>query len=182
MAYHFDVAYLRFKAGYRPDQPRDYHGRWTSTGASGRLAATETWGNPDTLDRHVRDHGKDFGVNTADEYTKRANEFYKRGQAEKLPTVIDKNGVTRIYEPKTNTFGAYNPDGTTRTFYKPTPKNYFEGQIREHAPGGRVLNIPQPSANTVGGRSVGGGGLGAGGGSPSQIPGRRTIKIPGFDV
>jgi hypothetical protein len=81
-------------------------------------------------------------VNSAEEYTKRANEFYKRGQAEKLPTVIDKNGVTRIYEPKTNTFGAYNPDGTTRTFYK-SPPNYFEGQINRYGPTGRVLNMPE---------------------------------------
>lgn len=34
----------------------------------------------------------------------------------------DDKGVTRIYDPKTNTFGAYNADGTTRTFYKPAPK------------------------------------------------------------
>ncbi len=124
---------MRDKAGYRPEQPRDYRGRWTGTGVSGRLSATETWGDKKTLDKHVKDHGKDFGVNSADQYTKRANDFYKRGQAEKLPTVIDKHGVTRMYDPKTNTFGSYNPDGSTRTFYKPTSKNYFDNQIRQYA-------------------------------------------------
>ena len=34
------------------------------------------------------------------------------------PTKVDDNGVTRVYDPRTNTFGAYNADGTTRTFYK----------------------------------------------------------------
>jgi hypothetical protein len=170
------------KAGYRPDQPRDYRGWWSPTGASGTLSVTETWGDKKTLEKHVKDHGKDFGVNSSEDYTKRANDFYKRGRAEKLPTVIDKNGVTRIYEPKTNTFGSYNPDGTTRTFYKPSSPRYFENQIRQHAAGGRVLNMPQPPANSGGGRNVGGGGLGGGSVTPGQIPGRRTIKIPGFDV
>ena len=32
-----------------------------------------------------------------------------------------KSGVIRVYDPTTNTFGAYNPTGTTRTFYKPDP-------------------------------------------------------------
>ena len=173
---------MREKAGYRPDQPRDYHGRWAATGASGMLSATETWGDKKTLDKHVKDHGKDFGVNSAEDYSKRANDFYKRGQAEKLPTVIDKHGVIRMYDPKTNTFGSYNADGSTRSFYKPTSKNYFENQIRQHAHGGRVLNMPQRPVNSGGGGRSGGGGLGGGSVSPGQIPGRRTIKIPGFDV
>lgn len=33
---------------------------------------------------------------------------------------IDSEGVIRAYDPETNTFGAYNPDGTTRTFFKPS--------------------------------------------------------------
>ncbi len=183
-ACRFDEAFLRFKAGYNPSQPRDYRGRWAETGAPpNRSQAMETWGKPETLEEHVKQHGKDFGVNSTEEYTRQANDFYKRGKAEKLPTVIDKDGVIRMYEPKTNTFGAYNPDGTTRSFYKPTSKNYFENQIRQHGPEGRVLNMPQAPANSGGsGRSVGGGGLGGGSITPGQIPGRQTIKVPGFDV
>ncbi|CAB4243600.1 Pyocin large subunit-like protein (fragment) [Methylacidimicrobium sp. AP8] len=57
-----------------------------------------------------------------------------RAQAEGLPTKIDSEGVIRIYDPATNTFGSYNADGTTRTFYKPyggEPKKaqaYFDRQ------------------------------------------------------
>lgn len=29
------------------------------------------------------------------------------------------DGVIRVYDPATNTFGAYNPSGTTRTFFTP---------------------------------------------------------------
>lgn len=37
--------------------------------------------------------------------------------------------MTRVYDPKTNTFGAYNPDGATRTFFKPSAEaDYFNRQ------------------------------------------------------
>ncbi|MFZ5985981.1 MAG: hypothetical protein ACOYWZ_02525, partial [Bacillota bacterium] len=52
-----------------------------------------------------------------------------RAQKEKLPTKIGDDGSIRVYEPKTNTFGSYNPDGTTRTFYKPPQgQKYWERQ------------------------------------------------------
>lgn len=41
---------------------------------------------------------------------------------------VDSNGVTRIYEPISNTFGAYSSDGIIRTFFKPTSSTYFERQ------------------------------------------------------
>lgn len=76
------------------------------------------WGNPKTLQRHFKDHGADFGARTEDEYATMANDFFNNGK--RYETKIDDSGVIRIYDPKTNTFGSYNPDGTTRTFYKPT--------------------------------------------------------------
>ena len=39
----------------------------------------------------------------------------------------DKIG-TIDYDPSTNTFGAYNSDGTSKTFFKPKSKNYFNNQ------------------------------------------------------
>lgn len=58
-----------------------------------------------------------------------ASDFLQRAQKERLPTKIDKDGVMRAYDPATNTFGAYNPNGTTRTFFKPDrgPK-YWDDQ------------------------------------------------------
>jgi hypothetical protein len=51
-----------------------------------------------------------------------ASEFFQRGLADELPTKIHpKTGTIRIYDLKTNTFGAYNANGTTRTFDKPDP-------------------------------------------------------------
>ena len=83
---------------YNPNQPRvpagqSTGGQWTSDGSNGGVPisrdsvyrgqslsarsgdSTGTWGRPSTLDDHVRRHGKDFGTNSPQEYTKKANEF-----------------------------------------------------------------------------------------------------------
>lgn len=45
---------------------------------------------------------------------------------------VDSNGVTMVYDSSTNTFGSYNPDGTTKTFFKPTGgQSYFDNQPGE---------------------------------------------------
>jgi hypothetical protein len=85
-----------------------------------------TWGRPDTLTRHVRDHAADFGVTTAEEYELAASEFFVSSQQRGLPTKVDSGGRIRTYDPDTNTFGAYNPDGTVATFYKPDPAVHGE--------------------------------------------------------
>ena len=77
------------------------------------------WGRTDTLDDHFDRHGADFGARNADDYAQQASNALRTSQAERWPTKIDSDGVIRVYDPKTNTFGAYNPDGTTRTFFKP---------------------------------------------------------------
>ena len=77
------------------------------------------WGRPDTLRRHFDDHGSDFGSRSSDEYAQQAANFLVDSQRRGLPTKIDSKGIIRVYDPETNTFGAFNPDGTTRTFYKP---------------------------------------------------------------
>ncbi|MGE3231440.1 MAG: hypothetical protein AB7J30_18570, partial [Hyphomicrobium sp.] len=86
------------------------------------------WGNPKTLADHFARHGKDFGAKSADDYAKQASDFFRRSQADRLPTKIDADGVIRVYDPRSNTFGAFNPDGTTRTFFKPTSPTYFDRQ------------------------------------------------------
>ncbi len=86
------------------------------------------WGNPKILARHFRDHGADFGAKSADEYAQQASDFLRRSQAEGLPTKTDADGVIRVFDPKSNPFGAYNPDGTTRTFFKPSSPTYWDRQ------------------------------------------------------
>jgi pyocin large subunit-like protein len=40
-----------------------------------------------------------------------------------------------VYDPGTRAFGAYNRDGTTKTFFKPGTRDYFERQP------GRPVNL-----------------------------------------
>ena len=77
------------------------------------------WGRAETLADHFQRHGKDFGAKSENDYASMASDFFVRSQKEKLPTKIAPDGAIRAYDPKSNTFGSYNPDGTTRTFFKP---------------------------------------------------------------
>jgi hypothetical protein len=97
-------------------------------GATAAARGLTHWGNPKTLADHFARHGKDFGAKSADDYARQASDFFRRSQAERLPTKIDADGVIRVYDPKSNTFGAFNPDGTTRTLFKPRSSTYFDRQ------------------------------------------------------
>lgn len=93
-----------------------------------RLPAGRSWGNPKTLEDHFRRHGSDFGASSADDYARQGSEFLQRAQRSGLPTKIDAEGVIRVYDPRTNTFCAFNPSGSTRTFFKPMSSPYFDSQ------------------------------------------------------
>ena len=76
------------------------------------------WDDESTLEDHFYDHGEDFDATSPRDYAKQANDFYNnRGN---YKTKVDMYGNIRVYDPKTNTFGSYNSDGSTRTFFKPT--------------------------------------------------------------
>ena len=102
----------------------------SQTGAGNKGAgngSSKSWGNESTLQDHFERHGSDFGAKSPNEYAQKANEFYNNKS--KYQVKVDENGVIRVYDPRTNTFGSYNSDGTTRTFYKPTGgQNYFNSQ------------------------------------------------------
>ena len=54
-----------------------------------------------------------------------AQGFLARARREGLPTKIDPDdGTIRVYDRASNTFASYNPDGTTKTFYKPDPARH----------------------------------------------------------
>jgi hypothetical protein len=92
-----------------------------------RLSTAESWRDPATLVEHFARHGPDFGSVSEDDYARQACAFLQRSQALGLPTKIDSKGIIRIYDPNTNTFGAFNSDGTTRTFFRPDPNIHHLG-------------------------------------------------------
>ena len=94
-----------------------------------RIAATvlrddapvdQSWGSMRTLSRHLKDHGADFGISNTDSYARAAAKFFRDGVANHFPTKVDTDGVIRLYDTSTNTFAAFNKDGTIRTYFKPT--------------------------------------------------------------
>lgn len=90
-------------------------------------AENHNWGNPKTLQDHFDRHGGDFGAADPQDYAGKANEFYQNRDEYLIKT--DEHGVKRIYDPETNTFGAYNKNGSTRSFFKPSGnQGYFDRQ------------------------------------------------------
>lgn len=88
----------------------------------------ETWGNVASLPDHFQRHGADFAARSADEYAALAWQFLQRAKVEALPMKRDEEGVLRVFDPKTRAFAAYNRDGTTKTFFKPQSRDYFDRQ------------------------------------------------------
>ncbi len=95
--------------------------------------SAQTWANPASLPDHFARHGSDFGARSAGDYARIAAEFLRRARAQGLPAKLDNHGTLRVYDPRTGTFGAYNRDGTTKTFFKPRNASYFDRQ-----PGRRI--------------------------------------------
>ena len=125
------VVYFQTGGGREKAAPR------ASAGSTAPHAA-ETWGNPASLPDHFARHGADFGARNAEDYARMAAQFLERANAEALPAKIDSAGTLRIFDYRTGTFGAYNRDGTTKTFFKPGTRDYFERQP------GRSVNLRNP--------------------------------------
>ena len=123
------VSLIRGNTGEDSVEGNHESGWMVSKGDVAEDAKDTGWGRPETLMDHYRRHGADFEAKSAKEYAKMASDFFARAQKEKLPTKIATDGTIRIYDRKTNTFGAYNPDGTTKTFFKPKDgKKYWNRQ------------------------------------------------------
>jgi hypothetical protein len=98
-------------------------------------ATARIWGNAASLPDHFARHGADFGARNPDEYARMSWEFLERAKAEGLPAKADDDGVLRVFDAKTGSFAAYNRSGSTRTFFKPHSRDYFERQP------GKIVNL-----------------------------------------
>jgi len=94
-------------------------------------AARQTWGRPETLPDHFARHGQDFQARDADDYAAQAAAFLQRAKTTGLPAKRASDGSLRIYDAATDTFGAYNANATTRSFFKPGSAGYFDRQPGE---------------------------------------------------
>ncbi len=91
-------------------------------------SARQIWANWPSLPDHFARHGGDFQAKNADDYAVMSWEFLQRAKAEGLPAKVDETGVLRVFDTKSGTFASYNRDGTTKTFFKPGSRDYFERQ------------------------------------------------------
>jgi hypothetical protein len=103
--------------------------------------ARKTWGNYATLPDHFARHGADFHAKDAEDYARMAWEFRQRAMVEGLPAKLDEERVLRVYDPQTGSFAAYNPNGTTKTFFKAGSRDYFARQP------GRLVNLKTWKSN-----------------------------------
>jgi hypothetical protein len=160
------VSYSWIALKSNADQPRvpagyTTGGAYTADGTNGGQPIG--WGGDlESLQRNYIRHGKDFGVSSPQEYIDKAKSFYQKFQDESLPAVSDINGYTKIYDPESNTFAVYNPDGDPMTLYQPTSPTYYERETQKILEkGGKIIN---PS-------SSGGGSSGIPTGKPGDNPG-----------
>lgn len=86
------------------------------------------WGRPAKLDDHVTRHGGPLGAVDAEDYVRKASAFFRRGARGDLPMKVDDDGVMRIFDEASNTFGSFGPDGTVKTFFKPDRPGYWADQ------------------------------------------------------
>lgn len=87
----------------------------------------KTWANSTTLKDHFDRHAKAFSIKDEAEYAKQAHQHYLN--RDKYQVKVDENNVVRIYDAETNTFGVYNSNGETITFFKPSHgQRYFDSQ------------------------------------------------------
>ncbi len=92
------------------------------------------WGNPKTLQKHFNDHGADFGAKNPGDYANRASSFWgeSKQSLEGKQAWLGNDNKIRVYEKDTNTFGVYNSDRTTSSFYKPSAgERYIENQMNK---------------------------------------------------
>jgi pyocin large subunit-like protein len=86
------------------------------------------WGHAKTLEDHFARHGKDFDAKSADDYAKQASDFFRRCRAERLPTKIGPDGVIRVYDPRSNSFGSFDPQRNHEDVLQAVASRYFDSQ------------------------------------------------------
>ena len=89
-----------------------------------------TWGSMASLQDHFDRHGADFRATSPDDYAAKAWIFREQAVAQKLPMKLD-GATVRVMNLRTLAFGAYNRDGTTKTYFRPRDASYWDRQPGE---------------------------------------------------
>jgi pyocin large subunit-like protein len=83
------------------------------------------------LDEHFAKHGGEFGAISKAEYLRLAQELRDAPPGGPILEARRPNGEFSRFDRRHGYFGAYNPDGTIRTFFIPNNgERYFQRQAR----------------------------------------------------
>lgn len=137
------LATNRFTTPGLPPQLSDADGR-PVPGAVKAPPSRTTWGNPRSLQDHFDRHGADFGARNPEDYAAKAWFFLREARGAKYRAKVDDAGGLRVYDPTTRSFGAYNRDGTAKTFFKPSRRGYFDDQPGTEATPRQLQEFPLP--------------------------------------
>ena len=83
------------------------------------------------LNEHYQKHGAEFGRVTQAEYLRLAQDLRDTPVRGPILQSVNRAGVITKFDTAHGYFGAYNPDGTIRTFFIPTDgERYFRRQAK----------------------------------------------------
>jgi pyocin large subunit-like protein len=83
------------------------------------------------LDEHYQKHGREFGNISEQEYVRLAQELRDAPAGGPILEARKPGGVITRFDRRKGYFGAYNADGTIRTFFIPVDgERYFHRQAR----------------------------------------------------
>jgi pyocin large subunit-like protein len=85
------------------------------------------------LGEHYQKHGREFGAITEDEYLRLAQQLRDERPGKEILESRRPDGGTSRFDRRRGYFGAYDADGTIRTFFIPADGiRYFERQARRY--------------------------------------------------
>jgi pyocin large subunit-like protein len=85
------------------------------------------------FDAHYEKHSVEFGKITPDQYLRLAQKLRDTPAKGNILQAVREDGVIIKFDRRHGYFGAYNPDGTIRTFFIPNDgENYFKRQARRN--------------------------------------------------
>ncbi|HUA86486.1 MAG TPA: hypothetical protein VMB85_21660 [Bryobacteraceae bacterium] len=83
------------------------------------------------FEEHYAKHGREFGRISAQEYLRMAQDLRDAPRGGPILEAVKPNGVMTKFDRRSGAFGAYNPDRTIRTFFRPVDgERYFRRQVR----------------------------------------------------
>ena len=81
------------------------------------------------FEEHFAKHGSEFGNVTPDQYLHLAQELRDAPAGGPILEIVKPDGVITRFDKRSGAFGAFNPDRTIRTFFKPNNgERYFHRQ------------------------------------------------------